>query len=300
MRVGTHKHGFTIVELLIVVVVIAILAAITIVAFNGIQERSRASAAQAVAKQAYTSIASFAVQNADTYPANLAAAGLTNSGDTTYQYQVNNSANPRTFCVTATKQNVSYYVSQSASAPVAGGCAGHAANGVVTNLVANPTFGIDAIGWATKNNSSIVRDPAFSRTGTHGLRVTTGSHVAAGAGFTVSGLIVGQTYTGSVWVYIPSSNGPTGGVRATWTSVGYGTTATASGQWTRIAMTFTATNQSHQFGMDAVAAASGQIYYVDDMMIHAGENELTYADGNSPGWTWSGTQHSSTSSGPSL
>jgi len=36
--------GFTIVELLIVIVVIAILAAISIVAYNGIQERSRAAA----------------------------------------------------------------------------------------------------------------------------------------------------------------------------------------------------------------------------------------------------------------
>lgn len=38
------KKGFTIVELLIVVVVIAILAAITIVAYNGIQARARTSA----------------------------------------------------------------------------------------------------------------------------------------------------------------------------------------------------------------------------------------------------------------
>lgn len=38
---GQHKQGFTIVELLIVIVVIGILAAITIVAFNGIQERSK-------------------------------------------------------------------------------------------------------------------------------------------------------------------------------------------------------------------------------------------------------------------
>ena len=39
-----HKrHGFTIVELLIVIVVIAILATITIVAYNGIQQRARTS-----------------------------------------------------------------------------------------------------------------------------------------------------------------------------------------------------------------------------------------------------------------
>ena len=41
--------GFTIVELLIVIVVIAILAAITIVAFNGIQNRSKLSSAQSTA-----------------------------------------------------------------------------------------------------------------------------------------------------------------------------------------------------------------------------------------------------------
>lgn len=41
-RADTHK-GFTIVELLIVIVVIAILAAITIVAYNGVQQRAKNS-----------------------------------------------------------------------------------------------------------------------------------------------------------------------------------------------------------------------------------------------------------------
>lgn len=42
-----RDRGFTIVELLIVVVVIAILAAITIVAYNGVQKRANVSATQA-------------------------------------------------------------------------------------------------------------------------------------------------------------------------------------------------------------------------------------------------------------
>ena len=46
-----NKSGFTIVELLIVIVVIGILAAITIVAYNGIQERARLASAQAFASQ---------------------------------------------------------------------------------------------------------------------------------------------------------------------------------------------------------------------------------------------------------
>lgn len=41
-RVGNslRRSGFTVVELLIVIVVIAILAAITVVAYNGVRERS--------------------------------------------------------------------------------------------------------------------------------------------------------------------------------------------------------------------------------------------------------------------
>ena len=47
----TQKQGFTIVELLIVVVVIAILAAVTTVAYTRIQNRARTSAAQTSAAQ---------------------------------------------------------------------------------------------------------------------------------------------------------------------------------------------------------------------------------------------------------
>ena len=52
MRHSNTKSGFTIVELLIVIVVIAILAAITIVAYNGIQNRAKASEASAALAQA--------------------------------------------------------------------------------------------------------------------------------------------------------------------------------------------------------------------------------------------------------
>ena len=47
MNTLSKQKGFTIVELLIVIVVIGILAAITIVAYNGIQERARVATAQA-------------------------------------------------------------------------------------------------------------------------------------------------------------------------------------------------------------------------------------------------------------
>ena len=65
-----RSSGFTIVELLIVIVVIAILAAITIVAYNGIQQRARNTQRIAAAKEWLESIKEYAVAN-QAYPASI-------------------------------------------------------------------------------------------------------------------------------------------------------------------------------------------------------------------------------------
>lgn len=133
------QRGFTIVELLIVIVVIAVLATISIVAYNGVQQRARASAAQAGLTQAAKKLAAYKVENADLYPPDLATAGINNTDGVTYQYTVNNTANPPTFCITATAGNVSYKVTDSTT-PASGGCAGHGVGGVapMTNLAVDP------------------------------------------------------------------------------------------------------------------------------------------------------------------
>ncbi len=63
MKWAQKQTGFTIVELLIVIVVIAILAAITIVAYNGIQNRTHDSSVRADLKQSYTRIQNFYTEN---------------------------------------------------------------------------------------------------------------------------------------------------------------------------------------------------------------------------------------------
>ena len=79
MQWAKQKSGFTIVELLIVVVVIAILAAITIVAYNGIQARTTVAAIQSDLRGSMNKIEAYKVLN-NTYPDNtdsaLTAVGL--------------------------------------------------------------------------------------------------------------------------------------------------------------------------------------------------------------------------------
>jgi prepilin-type N-terminal cleavage/methylation domain-containing protein len=78
-------RGFTIVELLIVIVVIAILAAITIVAYNGVQKRANASATKSGANILQKKVEAYnAIQSS--YPAGttelngVADSALTGSG----------------------------------------------------------------------------------------------------------------------------------------------------------------------------------------------------------------------------
>lgn len=63
-----HKNGFTIVELLIVVVVIAILAAITIIAYNGIQNRAYDTAIKSDLKNLGTKALSYVATESRTLP----------------------------------------------------------------------------------------------------------------------------------------------------------------------------------------------------------------------------------------
>ncbi|HCH34899.1 MAG: General secretion pathway protein H [Candidatus Saccharibacteria bacterium GW2011_GWC2_48_9] len=80
-----NQKGFTIVELLIVIVVIGILAAITIVSFNGVQNRGKTSSAESAANtvlkkaEAANSITSSYPQNAAGFSANNESS-LTGSG----------------------------------------------------------------------------------------------------------------------------------------------------------------------------------------------------------------------------
>ena len=75
----TKNTGFTIVELLIVIVIIGILAAITVVAYNGIQNRANDTAIQSDVRNIFMKVRELEAINGS-IPAAAVASGITGIG----------------------------------------------------------------------------------------------------------------------------------------------------------------------------------------------------------------------------
>lgn len=107
-RGGTTQRGFTIVELLIVIVVIAILAAITIVSYNGISNTAKETALKSDLKGGATQLEVTKVDNGS-YPGDANA--LKKADTTTFTYSTVGAS----YCLVATSTELagrSYYVTE--------------------------------------------------------------------------------------------------------------------------------------------------------------------------------------------
>lgn len=122
----SHLRGFTIVELLIVVVVIAILAAITIVAYNGINTRARQSSMQSTVVQLSKEILNYRTVNGS-FPSSLSVLnngqGPKTGTDAQYAYTGTSSS----YCVTigSLASQDTYYISDTEGKVQTGLCPGH-------------------------------------------------------------------------------------------------------------------------------------------------------------------------------
>lgn len=212
MKPWAKRSGFTIVELLIVVVVIAILAAITIVAYNGIQQRAKTSAVQTSLAQAARKIELYKVDN-NTYPTDIAVAGI-NSGDYTSAYR--RGADGDTYCLSFVQGAASYSVNETDTSPKSGGCA--SSNGLVAEWLfngnANDTSGNGMNGTASGATLTAGRggqaNTAYSFNGSNNYIALTNTTPLnfTGGQFTVSSWVkLGTLPTSSAWYDILSSTG---------------------------------------------------------------------------------------------
>lgn len=306
-----HRRGFTIVELLIVVVVIAILAAVTIVAYNGIQNRAKTSAAQSTASQSGKKLATYYITHSDTYPTALTDSDLAlpnASNSSQYQYTV--AADQKSYCLTTTTNGISYYTTNTNTTPMKGACAGHGVDGVaaITNLVLNPRPSTSY--WFASSTS--VGTVSFLTV--DGMPTARSTRVASGSAYALyssrSGVatgVEGDTYT-AVFKIKASTN------TAVSMQLGYGS---GSSGISIDSMALTTSWQTLRYTFQVPAAAAGVSIYpkftwtsgegavgdyfdVAEVMWVKGTYAGNFADGNSANWVWNGTAGASTSTGPAL
>ncbi len=264
MKRWAPRNGFTIVELLIVVVVIAILAAITIVAYNGIRDRSEASAMQSTLSQAAKKIQLYAVDNAEQYPATLADAGVTDNGAITFQYSSDNTTTPKQYALTATRNRTdSYYLtSGSPNAYQTGIYPGH---NIIVWYESDTTAPLPVPTGIVDNTSP--------RSSPSSLRFAAGS-VGAGIRNSPFSVVQGQTYTVNLWIRTDSGwNGTATNSKIRYGNQTGGTLLTACGyagvkiSWTQVTCSYTipagVTGISISVGNDGTVGS----IWIDDLSV---------------------------------
>jgi prepilin-type N-terminal cleavage/methylation domain-containing protein len=311
-RMRQKQRGFTIVELLIVIVVIGILAAITIVAYNGVQSRAHAAAAQADATNLTKLLTNYNTLNG-TYPIDLTTVNngnpMPSTDGTTYAYHPG--SGNTSFCATVTNVNASYKITDANPSPATGGCAGDGVNGVapITNLAVNPSFesGLSGVSSYNVNNANQTVADAFS--GGRILRATRNNTTGTtGPWWDVTTVTAGQTYYVSLATRSNVSLSRTLNIewldstKATRISTSaVVSNVTPGASWGTIGGSAVAPAGAVNMRLTFYGTGNGALtdyVDIDAVMVTQGSSSYNFADGNTANWIWTGAANTSTSQGP--
>jgi prepilin-type N-terminal cleavage/methylation domain-containing protein len=122
----SRRRGFTIVELLIVIVIIGILATIVIVAYNGIQARADEASLQSEIAQLNQKVLVYKATNSDALPTDATTGGLSVASNHQLYYRV--TPDGKNYCLAANLQNnptVAYSLVSTQSTVKKGTCQGY-------------------------------------------------------------------------------------------------------------------------------------------------------------------------------
>lgn len=145
----TIKPGFTIVELLVVIVVIGILATISLISYTGISIQAVIASSKADLANASKQIKMYQIENGS-MPTSIDCSVpkpdppkicIKSSGDNIFSYQYDNTTTPQSFCLISTLPNgTSYYIDYKGTPTLGSSCP-----------LVIPTVTIGTQTWMAKN-----------------------------------------------------------------------------------------------------------------------------------------------------
>lgn len=165
---SSSTRGFTIIELLIVIVIIGILVAITAVAYNGVTKQAKEATAKSDLKQASTQLEIDRTKSSNNqYPSTTS--GLKSSPGTNLEITSTGS----TYCLSAIiPSSISFHITNTNTAPQPGVCSGHLPADTPTELANNTPIQdvnrlqCNALPIYTGSNPAAIRTVTDNRDGT--------------------------------------------------------------------------------------------------------------------------------------
>lgn len=314
------QRGFTIVELIVIIVVIGILAAITIVSYNAVTDNATKQAVQTDAQSVASQLTKYKSERG-AYPQDFTQLnGSTTQATIQYSYDDISAG----YCFTASLKSYSVFVRSGNTSPSEGTCLGHGSNGkaALVNYAFDPNAtSLSNFSAGTGGTNTLRTDAPYSGTSyirrTANTANTTGTTIGTS---TTSYIPVtrGKTYTISAWVranrsipqymYISwiTESGSTSGTLSSGTGVTVGTS------WTRVSWTGVVPGGDVGFSGStpryaAVSIRPGSSFVsptswavndyqdIDGIMANEGSDLNDFKDGSSPGCSWSGTPNASAS-----
>lgn len=264
---AAQKKGFTIVELLIVIVVIAILAAITVISYNGIKERAIAAQVQAALSEANKKVRLYAAEpaHAGSYPATLADVGVNDTSTVAYQYSVDSSVSPERYLITASNGiagTTTYYMGSNVSSPTVGVAPGH-------NLMPWDKSGDSTTPVELANGIAV--DTSTYHTATASIKIPPGVTNRPLRASPISGE-PGQTVTTTIWLKTDSGWDGTNGN----SKIRYSSGSTLLGacgyqgvklNWTKVSCDYTLTSTYSTINVSVGNSGTVGNIWVDDISV---------------------------------